>query len=178
MRAMSVYALSGTPPELHPDTWIAPSASVIGTVALARGASVWFGAVLRGDTDWIRIGEDSNIQDLSVVHADLGVPTTVGARVTVGHKVMLHGCTVEDECLIGIGAVLLNGARIGAGSVVGAGALVTSGKVYPPRSMILGAPAKVLRQVTDEELDGIRRSADHYAKNARRFREELVALPR
>ncbi len=175
---MTVYALSGKAPELHEDTWVAPTASVIGTVTLARGASVWFGAVLRGDTDWIRIGEDTNIQDLSVVHADLGVPTTIGARVTVGHEVMLHGCTVEDECLIGIGAILLNGAVIGTGSIVGAGALVTSGKVYPPRSMIVGAPAKAIRQVTDEELDGIRRSAEHYAKNARRFRDELVALPR
>lgn len=175
---MSVHALAGKAPELHPDTWIAPSASVIGTVALARGASVWFGAVLRGDTDWIRIGADTNVQDLSVVHADLGVPTTVGARVTVGHRVMLHGCTVADECLIGIGAILLNGSTIGEGSIVGAGALVTAGKTFPPGSMILGAPARVVRPVTAEEREGIRKSAAHYVENARRFREELVALPR
>ena len=134
---MTVYSISGDTPKLHEDSWIAPGAVVIGKVELGRGSSVWFGAILRGDTDWIRIGEESNVQDLSVIHADLGVPTTIGARVTVGHKAMLHGCTVADECLIGIGAIILNRAKIGRGSVIGAGALITEDKVIPERSLVV-----------------------------------------
>lgn len=172
---MTVYSLADSTPKLHEDSWIAPGAIVIGRVELARGASVWFNAVLRGDTDWIRIGEDSNVQDLAMIHADLGVPTTVGARVTLGHKVMLHGCTVEDECLIGIGAIVLNRARIGAGSVVGAGALIPEDKVIPERSLVIGSPGRVVRTISDEDLAGIRDAAKHYAENARRFRAELHA---
>ncbi len=173
---MTVYSISGDAPTLHEDSWIAPGAVVIGKVELARRSSVWFGAILRGDTDWIRIGEDSNVQDLSVIHADLGVPTTVGARVTVGHKAMLHGCTVEDECLIGIGAIILNRAKIGRGSVIGAGALIPEDKVIPERSLVVGTPGRVVRQLTEEEVEGIRQAAQHYVENARRFRVELKSL--
>jgi len=142
---------------------------VMGNVALADDASVWFGAVLRGDTETIRIGRRSNIQDMSVLHADVGMPLTVGEDVTVGHQVMLHGCTIGDGSLIGIGAVVLNGAIIGKGCLVGAGSLVTEGKEFPDGSMILGSPAKVVRQLTPEQMEGLRMSAQHYVGNARRF---------
>jgi carbonic anhydrase/acetyltransferase-like protein (isoleucine patch superfamily) len=175
---MTVYTISGWQPKLADDAWIAPNATVIGQVELARASSVWFGAVLRGDTDWIKIGEESNVQDLSVIHADAGVPTIVGDRVTIGHKVMLHGCTVEDDCLIGIGAIILNGARIGRGSIIGAGALIPQGKVIPPGSMVMGAPGKVVRELSAPELEMVLFSAAHYAANAQRFRKELVEIPR
>lgn len=173
---MAIYALDGIAPQLADSAWVADSAQVMGDVALAADTSIWFGAVLRGDTEIIRIGRGSNIQDLSVLHADVGMPLTVGEDVTVGHQVMLHGCTIGDGSLIGIGAVVLNGAVIGKGCLVGAGALVTEGKVFPDGSMILGSPAKVVRQLSPEQLEGLRLSAQHYVDNARRFRKGLKQL--
>jgi carbonic anhydrase/acetyltransferase-like protein (isoleucine patch superfamily) len=148
----------------------------MGDVEIAEDASIWFGVVIRGDTETIRIGRGSNIQDLSVLHADHGMPLTVGEDVTVGHQVMLHGCTVGDGSLIGIGAVVLNGAKIGKGCLVGAGSLVTEGKEFPDGSMILGSPAKVVRQLTPEQLEGLRQSAKHYVDNAQRFRTGLKKI--
>jgi carbonic anhydrase/acetyltransferase-like protein (isoleucine patch superfamily) len=137
---------------------------------------VWFGTVIRGDTETITVGEGSNIQDASVLHADVGYPLTIGKHVTVGHQVMLHGCTIGDESLIGIGAVVLNGAKIGRNCLVGAGSLVTEGKEFPDGSMILGSPAKAVRQLTPEQIEGLRRSAHHYIENARRYQAGLKKL--
>lgn len=173
---MAVYEVDGMAPQVHSTAWIADSAEVMGNVHLGPDASVWFGCVLRGDTESMTIGEGSNIQDLSVLHADYGMPLTVGRHVTVGHKVMLHGCTIGDESLIGIGAVVLNGARIGRNCLVGAGALVTEGKQFPDGSMIVGAPARVVRQLSPEQIEGLRMSAQHYIDNARRFRATLKKL--
>ena len=160
-------------PRVDPTAWVADSAQVMGNVTLEADASIWFGVVIRGDNEPITIGEGSNIQDASVLHSDLGKPLTVGKRVTVGHGVMLHGCTVGDESLIGIGAVVLNGAVIGKNCLVGAGSLVTEGKVFPDGSMIIGSPARVVRQLTPEQMDGLRLSAQHYIDNANRFRAGL-----
>lgn len=170
---MALYEVAGRSPQVAQTAWVADSAQVMGRVRLAAGASVWFGCVLRGDVDDISIGEESNIQDGSVLHVDPGAPLHVGARVTVGHKAMLHGCTVGDESLIGIGAVVLNGARIGRHCLVGAGALVTEGKEFADGSLIVGAPARVVRQLTPEEIEGLRHSAQHYVENAERFRTTL-----
>lgn len=170
---MAVYALDGVAPQVAASAWIADSAQVMGTVELAEDTSVWFGTVIRGDTDHIRIGRGTNIQDGSVLHADHGKPLTIGAGVTVGHQVMLHGCTIGDDSLIGIGAVVLNGARIGRNCLVGARALVTEGKEFPDGSMILGSPAKVVRPLREDEIAGLRRSAQSYVDNARRFRAGL-----
>lgn len=167
---MAIYELDGAAPLISDSAWVADSAQVMGDVELADDASVWFGAVIRGDVESIRIGRRSNIQDMSVLHADVGMPLTVGDDVTVGHQVMLHGCTIGDGSLIGIGAVVLNGAKIGKGCLVGAGSLVTEGKEFPDGSMILGSPAKVVRQLTPEQLEGLLQSAQHYVENARRFR--------
>ena len=173
---MAIYELDGVAPEVAASAWVADSAEVMGNVQLAEDASIWFGAVLRGDCESITIGEGSNIQDASVLHADLGKPLVVGERVTVGHQVMLHGCTIGDESLIGIGAVVLNGAKIGRNCLVGAGALITEGKEFPDGSMIIGSPAKAVRQLTPEQIEGLRRSAQHYVDNARRFKTGLRKL--
>ncbi|QDL38214.1 gamma carbonic anhydrase family protein [Rhodoferax sediminis] len=173
---MAIYELDGTAPRLADSAWVADSAQVMGNVELAQDTSVWFGVVIRGDTETIRIGRGSNIQDLSVLHADIGMPLTVGENVTVGHKVMLHGCTIGDESLIGIGAVVLNGAKIGKHCLVGAGALVTEGKEFPDGSMIIGSPAKAVRQLTPEQIAGLKMSAQHYVDNARRFRAGLKKI--
>ena len=173
---MAIYELDGQAPQLAESAWVADSAQVIGAVTLGPDASVWFGTVVRGDTEEITIGAGSNIQDASVLHADHGMPLVVGERVTVGHQVMLHGCTIGDESLIGIGAVILNGAKIGRNCLVGAGALVTEGKEFPDGSMILGSPAKVVRQLSPEQIEGLRRSAQHYIDNAQRFRASLRKL--
>jgi carbonic anhydrase/acetyltransferase-like protein (isoleucine patch superfamily) len=172
---MPIYALADAHPDLPADGdyWIAPSADVIGRVRLGRGASIWFGVVLRGDNEWITIGENTNIQDGSVLHSDDGVPLTIGANVTVGHAVVLHGATVADNCLIGMGATLLNRCRIGAHSIVAAHALIPEGKEYPERSLILGAPARVARTLSDDEVAMLPLSAQHYVANARRFRAQL-----
>ncbi|BDE70410.1 MULTISPECIES: gamma carbonic anhydrase family protein [Delftia] len=173
---MAIYELDGVAPEVAASAWVADSAEVMGNVQLAEDASIWFGAVLRGDCESITIGEGSNIQDASVLHADLGQPLVVGRHVTVGHQVMLHGCTIGDESLIGIGAVVLNGAKIGRNCLVGAGALITEGKEFPDGSMIIGSPAKAVRQLTPEQIEGLRRSAQHYVDNARRFKTGLRKL--
>ena len=173
---MAVYEVDGKTPQVDSTAWIADSAQVMGHVTLGPDASVWFGCVLRGDTESMTIGEGSNIQDLTVMHADHGLPLTIGKHVTVGHKVMLHGCTIGDESLIGIGAIVLNGARIGKNCLVGAGSLVTEGKEFPDGSMIMGTPAKVVRQLTPEQNEGLRLSAQHYIDNARMFRATLKKL--
>ena len=173
---MAVYEIDGKAPRVDSTAWIAGSAEVMGNVEIGPDASVWFGCVLRGDTEVMRIGEGTNVQDGSVLHADIGMPLTLGLHVTVGHKVMLHGCTIGDESLIGIGAVVLNGARIGKNCLVGAGSLVTEGKAFPDGSMIMGSPAKAVRQLTPEQIEGLRRSAQHYIDNARRFQATLNKL--
>ena len=173
---MSIYQLDSIAPRVDPTAWVADSAQVMGNVTLAADSNIWFGVVIRGDNEPITIGEGSNIQDGSVLHSDLGKPLTVGKRVTVGHGVMLHGCTVGDESLIGIGAVVLNDAVIGKNCLVGAGSLVTEGKAFPDGSMIVGSPARVVRQLTPEQMDGLRQSAQHYIDNARRFQNGLKKL--
>ncbi len=173
---MALYELDGVAPRLGNGAWIADSAQVMGNVELDDDVSVWFGTVIRGDTEVIRIGRGSNIQDGSVLHADIGKPITIGENVTVGHKVMLHGCTIGDGSLIGIGAIVLNGAKIGRGCIVGAGALVTEGKEFPDGSMIIGSPAKAVRELTPEQQQGLRWSAEHYIENAARFRSGLKQI--
>ncbi len=173
---MAIYELDGATPQISDSAWVADSAQVIGTVELGDDTSVWFGTVIRGDTATIQIGQRTNIQDLSVLHADVGKPLTIGDDVTVGHKVMLHGCTVGDGSLIGIGAIVLNGAKIGKGCLVGAGSLVTEGKEFPDGSMIMGSPAKVVRQLTPEQLEGLLQSARHYVDNARRYRASFSKI--
>ncbi len=173
---MAIYTLGELAPKIDSTAWVADSAQVIGNVDLAPDVSIWFGAILRGDTEHMRIGRGSNIQDGSVLHADVGKPLTVGEDVTVGHKVMLHGCTIGDGSLIGIGAVVLNGARIGKHCLVGAGALVTEGKEFPDGAMIFGSPAKAVRELTPEQIEGLRNSARGYVENAQRFRSTLVKI--
>ena len=173
---MAIYEIDGLVPQIADSAWVADNAQVMGDVVLGAEVGIWFGVVIRGDTDRIRIGARTNIQDLSVLHADLGKPLTIGSGVTVGHKAMLHGCTIGDDSLIGIGAVVLNGAVIGKGCLVGAGALVTEGKEFPDGSMIIGSPAKVVRELSPEQQQGLRRSADHYVANARRFKTTLNKL--
>ncbi len=171
-----IYALDGVAPEIHPEAWIAPGAHVMGRVRIRAGASVWFGAVLRGDNEWITLGEDTNIQENAVLHTDWGHPLTIGARCTVGHKAMLHGCTIADGSLIGMGATVLNGAVIGAGCLIGACALVTEGKHIPDASLVMGAPGRVVRMLDDAGRAKLLASAAGYAANARRFRAGLVQL--
>ena len=172
-----IYALGDRAPEFEgADHFVADSASIIGSVRLKDKASVWFKCVLRGDNDWLVVGERSNIQDGSVLHTDPGIKLVVGDGVTVGHKVMLHGCEIGNNSLIGIGSTVLNGAKIGKNSLVGAHALITENKVFPDGSLILGAPASVVRELTDEELALIRRSADVYVDNAQRFSRSLNRL--
>jgi carbonic anhydrase/acetyltransferase-like protein (isoleucine patch superfamily) len=173
---MAVYQLGEYMPEIAADAWIADSADVAGRVTLEEGVSIWFNAVLRGDSEHLHIGRHTNIQDGSVCHADAGFPLVLGEGVTVGHKVMLHGCTVGDHSLIGIGAVVLNGARIGRNCLVGAGALVTEGKEFPDGSMIIGSPARVLRQLTPEQIEGLKAGARHYTANARRYAADLKKI--
>lgn len=173
---MAVYELDGISPEIAASAWVADSAQVMGEVKIGGDASIWFGTVVRGDTSSITIGEGSNVQDASVLHADLGMPLVIGRHVTVGHQVMLHGCTIGDESLIGIGAIVLNGAKIGKNCLVGAGALVTEGKEFPDGSMIIGSPARVVKQLTPEQMQGLRQSAQHYIDNALRFKAGLRKL--
>lgn len=166
---MPSYAFDGIAPTLADGAWAAPSADLIGDVRLGRGASVWFGAVIRADNTPIIVGEESNIQDGAVCHSDPGAPLTIGNRVTVGHQAILHGCTVGDGALIGMGARILNRAFIGARCMVGAGALVTEGKTYEPGLLIVGSPARPLRALTEQELAMLEMSAAHYAERARRY---------
>ena len=169
-----IYRLGDRAPKSEA-LFIAPDAAVIGAVELGKDSSVWFGAVLRGDNEPIRIGARSNIQDGSVAHTDPSFPTTVGEDVTVGHRVILHGCTVEDGCTIGMGAILLNGAHVGANSLVAAGALLPEGREYPPGSLIMGVPGRQVRVLGDDERAEVARGAEIYVRNARRFREFLKA---
>jgi carbonic anhydrase/acetyltransferase-like protein (isoleucine patch superfamily) len=173
---VAIYELNKTAPQLGAGVWVADTAQVIGNVQMGPNSSVWFGAVVRGDTERILIGEGTNIQDGSVLHADAGKPLCIGNHVTVGHMVMLHGCSIGDGSLIGIGAIVLNGAKIGAGCIVGAGALVTEGKEFPGGSMIIGSPAKAVRAVTPEQQLGLRGSAQHYVENAAQFRAGLKKI--
>lgn len=173
---MAVYQLDQLVPTLAESAWVADSAQVIGNVHLAEETSVWFGAILRGDNEPMRIGRRSNVQDGSMLHSDPGSPLTIGENVTIGHQVMLHGCTIGDGTLVGIKAVVLNGAKIGRNCVVGAGALVTEGKEFPDGSMIMGAPAKVVRELTPEQIASFARAADHYVDNAKRYAAGLAKI--
>ena len=173
---MAIYQLDDFTPSIHPSVWVADNAQVMGNVTLAEDASVWFGAVLRGDTSTITVGKGSNVQDNSVLHADNGMPLVIGEGVTVGHQVMLHGCTVGNNSLIGIGAIVLNGVKIGNNCLVGAGALVTEGKEFADGSMILGSPAKAVRMLSPEQIEGLKMSARHYIANANRYKAGLKKL--
>ena len=170
---MAVYALHDTVPQVHETAWVADGATVIGNVILEEQASVWYGAVIRGDNELITVGRGSNVQDGSVLHTDHGFPLTLGEGVTVGHQVTLHGCTIGDGSLIGIQAVVLNGARIGRNCLVGAGSLVTEGKEFPDNSLIMGSPAKVVRERSPEQAQRLRQSALNYVANAARHRDGL-----
>ena len=170
------YELDGVRPKLDPTAWVAPTAVLIGNDIVGPRANIWFGAVLRGDNEPIVVGEGSNIQENSVLHTDMGSPLTIGANCTIGHKAMLHGCTIEDGSLIGMGATLLNGAKIGAGSLVGACALVTEGKEIPPGSLVMGAPAKVVRELDAAAQARLLKSAEGYRANAARFANGMVAI--
>lgn len=172
---MTLYRLDDTAPSLDPTAWAAPSADLIGDVRLASRASVWFGAIIRADNTPIIIGEDSNVQDGAIGHSDPGVPLTIGARVTVGHQAILHGCTISDDCLIGMGAKVLNGAVIEPECLIGAGALVTEGKSFPAGSLIVGVPARVVRELSPEERRSLRISAAHYAEKAAQYARALQA---
>ena len=178
MRTGEVYRRGGVEPELPPagEHWIAPGAVVLGRVRLERNASVWFGAVLRGDNDPIVVGENSNIQDGSVLHTDSGSPLTIGRNVTVGHQAMLHGCTVGDNTLIGIKATVLNGARIGRNCLIGAHALIPEGKEIPDGSLVMGAPGKVVRELDARAVQMLEASALHYVENWRRYARGLQSL--
>ena len=166
---MPLYEIDGVAPRLGEGAWVAPSADLIGDVRLGERCSVWFGAVLRADNTAIVLGDETNFQDGAIGHSDPGAPLTLGARVTVGHQAILHGCAIEDEALIGMGARVLNGAMIGTQCIVGAGALVTEGKVFEPRSLIVGAPARAVRQLSEEQVTLLRLSAAHYAEKAARY---------
>jgi carbonic anhydrase/acetyltransferase-like protein (isoleucine patch superfamily) len=169
-----IYRLGETQVRAEGEFFVAESASVMGAVLLKRNASVWFNAVVRGDNDLITIGENSNVQDGSVLHSDPGSPLVIGDYVTIGHKVMLHGCTIGENTLVGINAVVLNGARIGRNCLIGANALITEGKEIPDNSMVLGSPGKVVRELTPQQIAGLRASALHYVENARRFKRDLA----
>ncbi len=173
---MPVYRILERTPRLDASAWVAPNAIVVGDVHLGPGASVWFGATVRADNDTIAIGRDSNVQEQAVLHVDPGRPLTIGERVTIGHQAMLHGCTIGDQTLVGIQAVVLNGAVIGRHCLVGAGALVTEGKQFPDGSMIIGAPAKLARMLTPEEIDRLAASAASYVARAAQFRDALVRV--
>ena len=172
---MTLYALNGKTPELpeNGDVWVAPDANVVGNVRLGQGASVWFGCTLRGDNEVIHVGAGTNVQENTVMHTDMGYPLVIGAGCTIGHKAMLHGCTIGENSLIGMGATVLNGARIGRDCLIGAGALVTEGKEIPDGSLVMGAPGRVVRALDAAAIAGLRASALHYQQNMRRFRAGL-----
>jgi carbonic anhydrase/acetyltransferase-like protein (isoleucine patch superfamily) len=170
---MPLYRLDDVEPTLEPGAWAAPSADLIGDVRLGARASVWFGAVVRADNTPIIIGEETNLQDGAVGHSDPGAPLTIGARVTIGHQAIVHGCTIADDCLVGMGARILNGAVLGPGCLVGAGALITEGKMFEAGSLIVGAPARMVRLLNDQEKAAIRVSAAHYAEKAARYASAL-----
>ncbi len=171
-----IYALDGIAPDIHPSAWIAPSAVLIGKVTALSGASIWFGAVLRGDNEMITVGEGSNVQENAVLHTDMGYPLTLGAQCTIGHKAMLHGCTIGDGTLIGMGATILNGAKIGRGCLIGACALITEGKDIPDGALVMGSPGKVIRLLDADAQARLLVSARSYQANARRFAKGLTPL--
>lgn len=172
----NLFAFDGVSPQLADGVWVAPNASVIGAVSLGENANIWFGVVIRCDNEPITIGKDTNIQDNSVLHSDPGMPLTIGAGVTVGHKAMLHGCTVGDNSLIGIGATVLNGAIIGKNCIIGAHALITEGKVIPDNSLVVGSPGRVIKTLGDTQVQILKASALHYVENAERFRVGLKKI--
>lgn len=175
---MPLYALDGKAPRFEDEdsNWIAPDAVLIGNVEIGRNVGLWFGAVIRGDNERIAIGSDTNVQEHTVMHTDPGFPLTIGAGCTIGHRAMLHGCTIGDNSLIGMGAIVLNGAEIGRNCLVGAGALVTEGKKFPDNSLIVGSPAKVIRTLDDDAVAKLRASAAHYVANAKRFKAGLAKV--
>ena len=173
---MTLYSLDGVAPEIAEDSWIAPDANIIGKIVVEEGASVWFGATLRGDNEEIRIGAGSNVQENTVMHTDMGFPLTVGKGCTIGHKALLHGCTIGDNSLIGMGAVILNGAKIGKNCLIGANALITEGKTIPDGSLVMGAPGKVVRELDEAAINGLKLSALSYQENMRRFRSGLAKV--
>ena len=170
---MPLYSLGRDTPDIHPDTWVAPDANLIGKVVLEEGASVWFGCTIRADHEEIRVGRGSNVQESCVMHIDAGYPLTIGQGCTIGHKVMLHGCTIGDNSLIGMGATVLNGAKIGKNCLIGAGALITENKVIPDGSLVMGAPGKIVRELDDQAIAMLQGSALHYQDNMRRFRSDM-----
>ncbi len=172
---MPVYALGNAVPEFPAsgEYWVAPNATLVGSVRLARHASVWFGAVLRGDNDWIEVGENSNVQDNSVVHTDPGQGAIIGRNVTVGHNVILHSATIGDNTLVGMGSTILTGAKIGANCLIGANTLIGEGKEIPPNSLVLGAPGRVVKELTEGQLAMLKIAAEVYVLNYQRFRNEL-----
>ncbi len=171
-----IYRLGDRELQTEGDHWIAETAVVIGDVLLKQNASVWWGAVLRGDNDRITVGENSNVQDGSVLHTDAGIPLTIGANVTVGHMVMLHGCQIGDNSLIGIGSVILNGAKIGRNCIIGAKALIPEGKEIPDNSLVMGAPGKVVRELSEDHVKMIQVGAHHYVENFQRYRDQLEKI--
>ena len=173
---MTLYALDGVAPEVHESAWVAPDANLIGSIVLEEDSSVWFGSTLRGDNEEIRLGAGSNIQENVVCHTDMGYPLVIGAGCTIGHKAMLHGCTIGENSLIGMGATILNGAKIGRNCLIGAGALIPEGKEIPDGSLVMGMPGKVVRQLDEAAIEGLRKSAKGYQKNARRFRAGLCVI--
>ena len=170
---MPIYPLGELTPKVDPDSWIAPNATLIGQVEVAKGASIWWNCTVRGDTDLLSVGENSNIQDNSVLHTDPGIPMVVGKNVTVGHRVILHGCTIGDNTLIGMGSTLLNGSVIGKNCLIGANTLIPAGKVIPDRSLVVGLPGRIVRELTDEEVAGLQTSADRYVVQWQRYVREL-----
>ena len=166
-----IYDFEKNVPEVHPDAWVASNATIIGKVKLEKNSSIWFNAVLRGDIELITIGENSNIQDGSVLHTDPGYPLTLGKGVTVGHLVMLHGCQISDNSLIGIGSIILNNAKIGKNCIIGANTLITENKIIPDNSLVVGSPGRVLRKITDEEIKSIIENGQHYVKNSKKYKK-------
>lgn len=173
---MTLYALDALRPTVDDSAWVAPDANVIGNVVLEAESSVWFGTTIRGDNEEIRVGRGSNVQENCVFHTDIGYPLVIGENCTIGHKVMLHGCTIGDNSLIGMGATILNGAKIGKNCLIGAGALITENKEIPDGSLVMGAPGKVVRTLDDAAIQAITASALHYSQNAARFRRDLKPL--
>ncbi|MGC9418432.1 MAG: gamma carbonic anhydrase family protein [Rhodovulum sp.] len=173
---MTLYTLDGIAPTLPEDGdfWVAPDANLIGKVILEAGASVWFGATLRGDNEPITVGAGTNIQENTVCHTDMGYPLVIGAGCTIGHKAMLHGCVIGENSLVGMGATILNGAKIGKNCLIGACALITEGKEIPDGSLVMGSPGKVVRQLDEAAIAGLRKSARHYQENMRRYRDGLT----
>ena len=173
---MTLFSLDGISPQIHDDCWVAPDANVIGKIVLEPGSSIWFGATLRGDNEVIHVGAGTNIQENTVMHTDMGYPLTIGEGCTIGHKALLHGCTIGDNTLIGMGAVVLNGAKIGKNCLIGANALVTENKEIPDGSLVMGAPGKVVRTLDEAAIEGLRQSALSYQNNMRRFRAGLTQI--